>query len=110
MCLWGTSTNQDRNSAMPAMKEVVKGTSRYRHYIDGAWVDSTVKDWIEVENPATGAIIASVPRGSAEDADRAISAASAAQPAWEALPPVARGQLLRDLARLILENRERLAQ
>ncbi len=35
---------------------------------------------------------------------------AAAQPAWEALPPVARGQLLSDLARLILENRERLAR
>ena len=33
-----------------------------------------------------------------------------AQPAWEALPPASRGQLLRDLARLILENRERLAR
>jgi lactaldehyde dehydrogenase/glycolaldehyde dehydrogenase len=95
---------------MPAMKELVKGTNRYRHYIGGDWVDSTVKEWLEVENPATGAVIASVPRGSEEDADRAVTAAYLAQPAWEALPPASRGQLLRDLARLILENRERLAQ
>lgn len=95
---------------MPAMKELVKGTNRYRHYIGGDWVDSTVKEWLEVENPATGAVIASVPRGSAEDADRAVTAAFLAQPAWEALPPASRGQLLKDLARLVLENRERLAQ
>lgn len=95
---------------MSAMKELVKGTDRYRHYIDGQWVDSTVKEWLEVENPATGAIIASVPKGSADDADRAIVAAHQAQPGWEAMPPVARGQLLKDLARLILENRERLAR
>ncbi|MDB5506378.1 MAG: NAD-dependent aldehyde dehydrogenase [Devosia sp.] len=95
---------------MPAMKDLVKGTDRYRHFISGQWVDSTVKEWIEVENPATGAIIASVPRGSADDADRAVVAAYQAQPAWEALPPVARGQMLKDLARLILENRERLAR
>jgi lactaldehyde dehydrogenase/glycolaldehyde dehydrogenase len=95
---------------MSAMKELVKGTHRYRHYINGEWVDSTVKEWIEVENPATGDVIASVPRGSADDADRAVVAAELAQPAWEALPPTVRGQLLRDLARLILENRERLAQ
>ena len=94
---------------MPAMKDLVKGTDRYRHYINGEWVDSTVKEWIEVENPATGAVIASVPRGSADDADRAVVAAHQAQPGWEAMPPVARGQLLKDLARLILENRERLA-
>jgi lactaldehyde dehydrogenase/glycolaldehyde dehydrogenase len=95
---------------MPAMKELVNGVNRYRHFINGQWVDSTVKEWIEVENPATGAVIATVPKGSADDADRALVAAHAAQPAWEALPSVARGQLLKDLARLILENRERLAR
>ena len=47
---------------MPAMKELVKGTDRYRHFINGEWVDSTVKEWIEVENPATQAVIASVPK------------------------------------------------
>jgi lactaldehyde dehydrogenase/glycolaldehyde dehydrogenase len=95
---------------MAAMKELVKGTNRYRHYINGEWVDSTVKEWLEVENPATGAVIASVPKGGADDADRAVTAAYQAQPGWEAMPPAARGQLLKDLARLILENRERLAQ
>jgi lactaldehyde dehydrogenase/glycolaldehyde dehydrogenase len=95
---------------MPAMKHLVKGTSRYRHFINGDFVDSTAKEWLEVENPATGAVIASVPNGSEEDADRALVAAERAQPAWEALPPVERGRLLQALARLILENRERLAQ
>lgn len=94
---------------MAAMKDLVKGTDRYRHYINGEWVDSTVKRWIEVENPATQEIIASVPQGSEDDADRAVTAAWQAQPEWEAMGPVARGQLLRDLARLILQNRERLA-
>lgn len=94
---------------MPAMKDLVKGTDRYRHYINGEWIDSTLNEWIEVENPATGQVIASVPRGSAEDVDRAVVAAHHAQPGWEALPPIARAQLLKDLARLILENRERLA-
>ena len=51
-----------------------------------------------------------MPNGGADDADRALVAARAAQPAWEAMPPASRGQLLRDLARLILENRERLAR
>src|SRR6185369_7892009 len=95
---------------MPAMKDMVNGVPRYRHFISGQWTDSTVKEWLEVENPATGAVIASVPKGSADDADRAVVAAYKAQPAWEALPPASRGQLLKDLARLILENRERLAQ
>ncbi len=95
---------------MPAMKELVNGVNRYRHFINGQWVDSTVREWIEVENPASGAVIATVPKGTADDADRALVAAAAAQRAWEAMPPVARGQLLKDLARLVLENRERLAR
>ena len=95
---------------MPAMKEKFAGVDRYRHFINGQWVDSTVKEWIEVENPATGAIIATVPRGTADDADRALVAAQAAQPGWEAMPPVERGKLLTALARLILENRDRLAR
>lgn len=95
---------------MPAMKDIVNGVSRYRHFINGQWSDSTVKEWMEVESPATGAIIATVPKGSADDADRALVAAHAAQPAWEALPPIERANLLKGLARLILENRERLAR
>ncbi len=38
---------------MPAMKELVKGTDRYRHYINGQWVDSTIKEWIDVEKSAS---------------------------------------------------------
>lgn len=95
---------------MPAMKDIVNGVPRYRHFINGQWAESTVKEWIEVENPATGAIIATVPKGSADDADRALVAAQAAQPAWEALPPIERANLLKALARLVLENRDRLSR
>ena len=48
---------QGRNE-MSGMKELVKGTDRYRHYVNGEWVLSTVKEWLEVENPATGDVIA----------------------------------------------------
>jgi len=92
------------------MKDLANGLDRYRLLIGGRWVDSTGREFIEVENPATEAVIASVPAGTADDADRALHAARAAQPAWEALPPVERGRLLHQLARLILESRERLAR
>lgn len=95
---------------MPAMKEIVAGVPRYRHFINGQWVDSTGKEIIDVENPATQEIIATVPRGTADDADRALIAARIVQPDWESLPPVERGRLLHRLAQLILENRERLAR
>ena len=31
---------------MPAMKEQVNGVPRYRHFINGQWTESTVKEWI----------------------------------------------------------------
>jgi lactaldehyde dehydrogenase/glycolaldehyde dehydrogenase len=95
---------------MASMKEKFSGIDRYRHLIGGQWTGSTGKDFIDVENPATEEIIAQVPMGTVDDAERALEAAKAAQPAWEALPPVERGNLLRRLAQLILENRERLAR
>jgi lactaldehyde dehydrogenase/glycolaldehyde dehydrogenase len=95
---------------MSTLKEKFGGVDRYRHFINGQWVGSSGKDFIEVENPATEEVIAQVPNGTADDAERALEAARSAQPAWEALPPVERGTLLRRLAQLILENRERLAR
>ena len=58
-------------------------------YIDGMWVDSQSGKTFEAINPATGQVIATLPEGTREDAQRAIQAANAAKPviasmsAWE---------------------------
>ena len=95
---------------MSAMIQLVNGMSKYRQFIGGEWIDSTSKKFVDVENPATEETIAKVPAGTVEDAERALEAARSAQPAWEALPPVERGDLLRRLAHLVAENRDRLAR
>jgi lactaldehyde dehydrogenase/glycolaldehyde dehydrogenase len=95
---------------MPAMKQVVSGINQYRLFIGGEWVNSTGRKFVPVENPANEETVAKVPAGTVADGERALEAARAAQPAWEALPPIERGDLLRRLARLIAENRERLAR
>jgi aldehyde dehydrogenase (NAD+) len=46
-------------------------------------------------NPATGAVFASVPRGTAEDVDRAVDAATAAFPGWAATSPADRVGVLK---------------
>ena len=51
-------------------------------YINGEWVDGASGKWIEVENPYTMEKFARVPRGNAEDVDKAAKAAKAAFPAW----------------------------
>ena len=53
-----------------------------RLYLGGAWVAPASDDVIDVVNPATEEICARIPRGSREDADRAVAAARATFPAW----------------------------
>jgi succinate-semialdehyde dehydrogenase/glutarate-semialdehyde dehydrogenase len=64
---------------------------------------------IEVRNPSTDELIASVPNGGAADVAKAIDAASAALPAWRALPGSERSKKLRKLYDLMIRDQDRLA-
>lgn len=55
---------------------------RTQIFIGGKWVASSGTDVITVINPATEEPLATIPRGSAEDVDRAAQAAAAAFPRW----------------------------
>lgn len=52
--------------------------NRTHLYIDGRWVEPDGRDTIEVHDPATEAVIGSVPAGSSADVDRAVAAARVA--------------------------------
>jgi lactaldehyde dehydrogenase/glycolaldehyde dehydrogenase len=65
---------------------------------------------IDVLDPTDGSVLASVPSSSAEDVERALTAARDAQRAWARTPPMQRGALIRGLADVIADNRERLAE
>jgi 1-pyrroline dehydrogenase len=82
----------------------------YQAFSGGAWVDSASGETMEVINPATGEVIAEVPRCSAEDVDRAVEAAGAVLPDWLEKTPKERSELLHGLADVIEENAEELAQ
>jgi aldehyde dehydrogenase (NAD+) len=71
--------------------------SRTGHVIAGESVDAA-SDRIEVVNPATDEVIASVPAGTASDVDAAVSAASAAFPGWSATSLAERAALIRRIA------------
>ncbi|KJV47567.1 aldehyde dehydrogenase [Pantoea sp. BL1] len=73
-------------------------TTHHQHYINGAFVNDQNDKWIEVINPATETLLSRVPQGTQQDAAQAIAAAETAQPAWEALPAVERGNWLRKIA------------
>ena len=81
-------------------------------YIDGERVDAASGETFESLNPYTGKAWATVPRGGAEEADRAVAVAKRALTSgdWPALTATQRGHLLRRLGDLIAENAQRLAE
>ncbi|MFJ5480496.1 aldehyde dehydrogenase [Pectobacterium carotovorum] len=83
-------------------------TTQKRMYINGEFVENRSGKWIDVVNPATEQVISQIPEGSADDAKRAIEAAEAAQPGWEALPAVERGVWLHKIADGIREREAEL--
>ena len=79
-------------------------------YIDGRWQAPLGSGQIAVINPATEETLCHVPEGTVEDADRAITAAAAAFPAWSATPRAERKRLLEALADGLLARQDELAE
>ncbi|MEV5319815.1 aldehyde dehydrogenase family protein [Streptomyces sp. NPDC052687] len=67
-------------------------------------------DTLEVLNPATEEVVATVPAATAEDVDRAVVRAAKAQTAWAALAPGDRARLLRRFAVTVDDHLEELAR
>jgi betaine-aldehyde dehydrogenase len=78
--------------------------------IGGQWVDSASGETLPVESPATRRVIAQLPRGGAEDVDRAMRAAEQAFMSWKVVTPAARGKLLLKIADEIERQIETLAR
>ena len=79
-------------------------------YIDGAWVGADSGETIAVTNPASGAVIASVPRCGAAETGRAIAAAERALKTWRRTTAAERSRILRRWFDLLLANQDDLAQ
>ncbi|GIJ60575.1 aldehyde dehydrogenase family protein [Virgisporangium aurantiacum] len=56
-------------------------------YVDGGWADADAGERIEVINPATERVIASVPAAGPADVDAAVESAQNAADEWAATPP-----------------------
>src|SRR5437764_674481 len=82
----------------------------YKNFVGGEWVDGVGGETMEVLNPATGEVIAEVPRGSEADVERAVDAARKALPDWLEKTPKDRMELLLKLADVIDEHADELAK
>jgi len=78
-----------------------------RCLIGGQWVEGAEK--IAVRNPATGEVIANVPRFGRAETTRAIEAAARAMPAWAGKTAKERAVILRRWFDLIIANTDDLA-
>ena len=84
---------------------------KHQMLIGGRWTDPAGGQWFPSENPFTGQAWAEIPRGGADDVDRAVKAAwDAFRGPWRSMTASARGAILRKFGDLVAENAERLAE
>jgi aldehyde dehydrogenase (NAD+) len=67
---------------------------RDKIYIGGNWVPSTGTGTLEVIDSTTEEVMATIPEGTAEDVDKAVTAAAAAFPGWAATSHEERAKVL----------------
>jgi 1-pyrroline dehydrogenase len=84
---------------------------RQELFIDGKWVPGGGDEVESVRNPATGKVIAMVPKGTAEDVERAVSAARRAyEKTWSETTPGERSEMLLKLADAVEAHGDELAR
>ncbi|NMA97450.1 MAG: aldehyde dehydrogenase family protein [Phyllobacteriaceae bacterium] len=75
---------------------------KFGHFINGEWTKPGKT--FAANNPATGASLAEITDGTAEDVDAAVKAARAAFPSWSGLRGYERGKYLYAIARMIQKH------
>src|SRR6056297_2816625 len=79
------------------------------HFVDGAYIEDTGGDLIEVVYPATGDVIARVHAATPAVIDRAIASGRRAQAEWRRLSGTERGRVLRRAADIMRERNHDLS-
>jgi len=82
----------------------------FMNYIGGRWVGARSGKMMESVNPATGEVLGRVPESSAEDAQDAVAAASAAFASWRRMPAPRRAEILFRVAERLVAHKEDLAR
>src|SRR5512136_1752025 len=95
---------------MSVLAEVKKDWGKVQNFVNGEWVDSTTKNWLDVKNPATTSTIAKVPLSTKDEMNAAIEAAQEAWWAWRETPPVSRARLMFNLKHIMEREFENIAR
>jgi aldehyde dehydrogenase (NAD+) len=82
---------------------------RDKIYIGGSWVASTGSGTLDVIDPTTEEVMATIPEGTAEDVDKAVEAAAAAFPAWSATSHEERAKVLTRIGEALAARTDEIA-
>src|SRR6188472_792189 len=97
----------NRDRAAPLLKQL--RADGIGHMIDGKVVPSISGQTFETRSPIDGAVLATVARGTAEDIDRAATAAAQAFKPWRDMPAAMRKKLLHRVADAIEDRADDIA-
>ena len=93
---------------MSIKENIISEQRVYQMYINGEFISN--KETSAVINPSDKQIISYIPKGTVEDAKRAIDSAYEAQDSWGKLPAIERGNYLKKIPQKIRENGYMLAK
>ena len=81
-------------------------------YIAGEWVNSSDNNFSDAINPATGEVIAKIPKATIQDVERCLAASKSAfnDSAWKNIDPAQRGRILNKMAAATYQAAKDLAK
>ena len=88
----------------PALEWIEKNGAKFGLYINGESNIPEDRESFETRNPATGELLAKICQAQADDVDRAMQSARAAQADWEGIGGPARARFLYAIARLVQKH------
>lgn len=81
-----------------------------QHWINGEYAQGKPAGENEIEDPALGEVVATVPSASSEDLDHAVEIAKEAQKEWAKLSLAKRVDIMFKMRHLVLENQDKMAR
>lgn len=95
-------------TAMPQLND--QSLFKTQGYVNGQWVDAKSGKTFEVQDPATGKTIGTMPEMNKDDTQEAIKAAAAALPSFRKTTGRERARMLRKWYQLMVDNSEDIAR
>ena len=81
----------------------------YKNLINGVWKESNSGETFERKNPATGELVGTYTKSTAEDVNEAVDAANEAFKSWRLVPAPKRGEILFKAAQILERRKDELA-